>query len=47
LFVNKPFFAELVELTEANPKIRFGRFTPGKGGEDETIEKNWNKLVQR
>ncbi len=38
---------ELAELAKTNPKIQFGRFRRGKGGEDEIIEKNWEKLVRR
>jgi hypothetical protein len=37
---------ELAELAKTNPKIQFGRFRPGKGGEDEIIKKNWEKLVR-
>jgi hypothetical protein len=38
---------ELAELARTNPKIQFGRFRTGKGGENEIIKKNWEKLVRR
>jgi hypothetical protein len=43
----RTLFSEMVELAVTNPKIQFGRFRPGKGGEDERIRKNWKKLVHR
>ena len=39
--------AELAELAKANPRIEFGRFRPGKGGDDERIRMNWQKLTER
>ena len=30
---------ELKKLAQTNPKLKFGRFRPGKGGEGEIIQK--------
>ena len=38
-------FDELQKLAKANPKLKFVRFRPGKGGEGEIIQKNWHHLM--
>ena len=38
---------EFEEIAKTNRKVKFGRFRPGKGGEDDIIKENWSKLLQR
>ena len=38
---------ELQKLAKANPKLKFVRFRPGKGGEGEIIKKNWYQLMKK
>jgi hypothetical protein len=40
-------FSEFEEIAKTNRKVKFGRFRPGKGGEDETIKENWGRLLQK
>ena len=38
---------ELQKLAKANLKLRFVRFRPGKGGEGDIIQKNWDQLMHK